>query len=226
MDGLIEAAGAAGATLVYVDNVYAYGPADQPMTEDLPPAATTRKGRLRARLAETLLAAHRAGTVRAVIGRGSDYFGPGVRQSAAGERLFPAVLSGGKAMWAGSLDQPHSLTFVDDFARVLVTLGVREEALGQIWHAPPAEALTGRQFIELVFAVAGKPPKLGTISPLMIRLVGLVNPMVRELGELVYEFEAPFILDGSKYLRAFGGGPTPHREAIRATLDWYAATPS
>jgi nucleoside-diphosphate-sugar epimerase len=222
MDGLIDAAGAAGATLVYVDNLYAYGPVDRPMTEEMPPAATTRKGRLRARLAATLLAAHRAGTVRAVIGRGSDYYGPGVRQSAAGERLFPAVLSGGKAMWAGSLDQPHSLTFIDDFARVLITLGEREEALGQVWHAPPAEALTGRQFIELAFAEAGKPPKVGTVSPLMIRLVGFVNPMVRELGELVYEFESPFILDGSKYLRTFGGGPPPHREAIRATLDWYA----
>jgi nucleoside-diphosphate-sugar epimerase len=222
MDGLIEAAGAAGATLVYADNLYAYGSVDRAMTEDLPAAATTRKGRLRVRLAERLLAAHRAGTVRAVIGRGSDYYGPGVRQSAAGERLFPAVLSGDKAMWAGSLDQPHSLTFVDDFARVLVTLAEREEALGQVWHAPPAEPLTGRQFIELAFAVAGKPPKVGTVSPLMIRLVGLVNPMVRELGELVYEFDTPFILDGSKYLRAFGGAPTPHREAIPATLRWYA----
>ena len=140
----------------------------------------------------------------------------------AGDRLFPPVLSGGKAMWAGSLDQPHSLTFIDDFARVLVTLGEREEALGQVWHAPPAEALTGRQFIELAFTEAGKPAKIGTVSPLMIRLVGLVNPMVRELGELVYEFEAPFGLEGSKYLRTFGGAPTPHREAIRATLDWYA----
>jgi nucleoside-diphosphate-sugar epimerase len=222
MDRLIDAAGAAGATLVYADNLYAYGPVERPMTEELPPAATTRKGKLRAQLAETLLAADRAGTVRAVVGRGSDYYGPGVRQSAAGERLFPAVLSGGKAMWAGSLDQPHSLTFIDDFARVLVTLGEREEALGHIWHAPPAEALTGRQFIELAFAEAGKPPKVGTVSPLMIRLVGLVNPMVRELSELVYEFEAPFVLDGSKYLRAFGGVPTPHREAIRATLGWYA----
>jgi nucleoside-diphosphate-sugar epimerase len=222
MDGLIDAAGAAGATLVYADNLYAYGPVDRPMTEEMPSEATTRKGQLRARLAETLLAAHRAGTVRAAIGRGSDYYGPGVRQSAAGERLFPAVLSGGKAMWAGSLDQPHSLTFIDDFAQVLVTLGEREEAWGQVWHAPPAEPLTGRQFIELAFAEAGKPPKVGTVSPLMIRLVGLVNPMIRELGELVYEFEAPFVLDGSKYLRVFGGAPTPHRDAIRATLSWYA----
>jgi nucleoside-diphosphate-sugar epimerase len=226
MDGLIDAAGAAGATLVYADNLYAYGSGDRPMTEEMPSAATTRKGKLRAKLAETLLAAHRSGMVRAVIGRGSDYFGPGVRQSAAGERLFPAVLSGDKAMWAGSLDQPHSLTFIDDFARVLVTLGEREEAFGQVWHAPPAEPLTGRQFIELAFAEAGKPPKIGTVSPLVIRLVGLVNPMIRELGELVYEFEAPFILDGSKYLRTFGGAPTPHAAAIRSTLGWYAESPS
>lgn len=223
MDGLIGAASAAGAKLVYTDNLYAYGPVDRPMTEDLPAAATTRKGRLRARLAEVLLAAHRAGTVRATIGRGSDYYGPGVLNSAAGDRLFPAVLSGGTARWAGRLDQPHSLTYVEDFARVLVTLGEREEALGEVWHAPPAEPLTGRQFIELAFAEAGRPPKVGTYSRLMLRLVGLVNPMVRELDELAYEFEAPFILDGSKYQRAFGGAPTSHREALRATLDWFAA---
>jgi nucleoside-diphosphate-sugar epimerase len=222
MEGLIGAAGAAGATLVYVDNVYAYGAVDRPMTEDLPMTAKTRKGRLRAQLAETLLAAHRAGRVRAVIGRGSDYYGPGVANSVAGDRLFPHVLSGGKAMWAGNLDQPHSLTFIDDFARVLVTLGEREEALGEAWHAPPAEALTGRQFIELAFAEAGRSPKIGTVSPLMIRLVGLVNPMVRELGELAYEFKAPFVLDGTKYQRAFGGAPTTHAAAIRATLGWYA----
>ena len=53
MDSLIAAAGAAYATLVYVDNAYAYGPVDRPMTEDMP-AAATKKGRLRARLADTL----------------------------------------------------------------------------------------------------------------------------------------------------------------------------
>lgn len=222
MDGLIAAAAATGATLVYTDNLYAYGPVDRPMTEELPPAATTHKGRLRARLAETLMAAHRAGRVRGVIGRSSDYYGPGVRLSIAGERLFPAVLKGGRAMWAGSLDQPHSLSYIDDVARVLVTLAEREEAWGHIWHAPPAEALTGRQFIELAFAEAGKPVKVGAVSPLLIRLAGLVNPMARELCELIYEFDAPFVLDGSKYLRDFGGAPTPHRDALRATLAWYA----
>ena len=132
MAALIAAAGAADATLVYVDNAYAYGPVDRPMTEDMPAEATTKKGRLRARLAATLLAAHRAGTVRAVIGRGSDYFGPGVTNSVAGDRVFPALLGGKKALWVGSLDQPHTMTYVDDFARVLITLGARPEAQGQV----------------------------------------------------------------------------------------------
>ncbi|MDQ2655166.1 MAG: NAD-dependent epimerase/dehydratase family protein, partial [Chloroflexota bacterium] len=170
MDSLIAAAGAANATLVYVDNAYAYGPVDRPMTEDMPLSATTKKGRLRARLANTLLAAHRAGTVRAVIGRGSDYFGPGVTNSVAGDRVFPAILSGKKAMWAGSLDQPHTMTYVKDFARVLITLGSRPEAQGQVWHAPAAEPLTGRQFLTLASELAGQPPRPGTYSPLLIRL--------------------------------------------------------
>jgi nucleoside-diphosphate-sugar epimerase len=223
MDGLIAAAGAADATLVYVDNLYAYGPVDRPMTEDLPMAATTKKGSLRARLAETLLAAHHAGQVRAVIGRGSDYFGPGVVNSVAGDRLFPAILQGKKAMWVGSLDQPHSLTFIDDYARVLVTLGAREEAWGQLWHAPPAEPLTGRQFLTLACAEAGQTPRIGAYPSLVIRLAGLVDPLLRELNELAYEFEQPFILDGAKFQQRFGFVPMPHRQALRATLDWYAA---
>jgi nucleoside-diphosphate-sugar epimerase len=201
MAGLIAAAGAADAPLVYVDNLYAYGPVDRPMTEDLPLVATTKKGRLRAQLAETLLAAHRAGQVRAVIGRGSDYFGPGVVNSVAGDRLFPAILHGKKAMWAGSLDQPHSLTFIDDFARVPVRFGAREEAWGQVWHAPPAEPLTGRQFLTLACAEAGQPTRVGSYPSWVIRLAGLFDPMLRELNELAYEFE----------------------QALRTTFDWYAA---
>lgn len=222
METLIAAAGAANATLVYVDNAYAYGPVDRPMTEDMPAAAPTKKGRLRARLADTLLAAHHAGTVRAVIGRGSDYFGPGVTNSVAGDRVFPAILAGKKAMWVGGLDQPHTMTYIDDFARVLITLGSRPEALGQVWHAPASEPLTGRQFLTLASELAGQPPRHGTYSPLLIRLAGLFNPVLRELPELAYEFTAPFILDGSRYQAAFGGTPTAHRDVLRATLDWYA----
>lgn len=218
---VIEGAAAAGARLVYADNLYAYGPVQGPLTEDTPPTAATRKGALRARIAETLLEAHRAGRVRVALGRASDFYGPGALNAMAGERVFARALAGQRALWLGSLDAPHSLTFIDDFARVLITLGAREEAWGRVWHAPDAGALTGREFLSLVFAELGRPPRLGSNGRTALRLVGLFSAQLRELGELMYQFEQPFVLDGSRYTRAFGEAATPHREAIRTTLAWY-----
>jgi nucleoside-diphosphate-sugar epimerase len=160
MEGIIQGAAAAGARLVYGDNLYGYGPVDGPLTEDLPDRATGPNGRVRAQLAQTLLAAHRAGTVEATIGRASDFFGPQVRVSAMGERVFPAVLSGRPAQVLPDPDTPHTYTFVDDAAAALVTLGNRDPALGQVWHVPSAETPTTRRFVELVFEQAGQPPRL------------------------------------------------------------------
>ncbi len=44
--------------------------------------------------------------------------------------------------------------------------------------------------------------------------------MMREIEEMLYEYEEPFIMDHSKFERAFGGDTTPHREGIRHTLEW------
>jgi nucleoside-diphosphate-sugar epimerase len=103
-----------------------------------------------------------------------------------------------------------------------VTLGERDEADGQVWHLPAAEPLTGRQFLTLVYEAAGHPAKPGVATRTMIRLVGLFNPLVRELNETLYQFERPFISDASKFESAFGPFvPTPHREAVRRTVDWF-----
>ncbi|HEX8358824.1 MAG TPA: SDR family oxidoreductase [Longimicrobium sp.] len=223
MEAVVAAGEAEGARVVYADNLYMYGPTAGPMTEDTPVRPTTKKGAIRARLAEQLLGAHERGRVRAAIGRGSDFYGPGPLNAVAGERLFGAVRAGKKAMWVGRLDEPHSVTFIDDFARVLATLGERPEALGSVWHTPDAGALTGRELIEAAFREAGKPPKAGTYSRTAIRLVGLFSPQMRELVEMMYQFEQPFVLDGSRFTRTFGDAATPHAEGIRRTLEWYRA---
>jgi hypothetical protein len=89
MDGIIAGAAAAGARLVYGDNLYCYGPVSGPITEGLPYRATGPNGRVRAQLAEALLAAHERGTVRAIIGRASDFFWPHVRVSAMSQAPRP-----------------------------------------------------------------------------------------------------------------------------------------
>ena len=222
MDAAIEAASSAAAKLVYADNLYMYGKVEGAMTEETPYDPVSRKGALRARLADALLTAHGDGKVLATIGRASDFYGPGPLNAVAGERLFNAVLRGKRAMWVGDLDAPHTFTYVDDFARVLVTLGEREEALGEIWHTPSPEPITGRRFIELVFDEAGRPPKLGTYARPAMRVAGLFSPQLREFVEMLYQFEGPFVLDGGKYARVFGDvTPTPYRDGIARTLQWH-----
>jgi nucleoside-diphosphate-sugar epimerase len=218
LDGTAEA----GAKLVFADNLYVYGPPEGPMTEETPQRAQGKKGRVRMEMAAAILGAHGDGRLRCTIGRVSDYYGPRGTTTTVGDNLLKPVLRGKRARWLGSLDQPHTLNYLEDMARALVTLGERQEADGQVWHLPAAEPLTGRQFLTLVYEAAGLAPKVGVAPRPMIRLVGVFNPLVRELNETLYQFERPFVSDASKFQGAFGPfEPTPHRDAVGRTVDWF-----
>jgi nucleoside-diphosphate-sugar epimerase len=221
LDNIISAVSAEGATLVYIDNNYMYAPTSQPLTEESLQAPVTRKGKLRKQLAETILAAHAHGQIKATIGRTPDFYGPGVRTSAVGEQFFTAVVEGKRVPWLGKLDVPHVLAFVEDTARGLLVLGTHEEALGQVWHLPTAQALTGRQYIALASRAAGVQARPLAVPGLMLRVLGLTNPVLRESVEMLYEFNEPLLFDASKYIQAFGGLPTPHQEAMRRAVAWY-----
>jgi nucleoside-diphosphate-sugar epimerase len=220
--GVLTGAEAAGAKLVVAENLYMYGRVDRPMTEDMPHAATTRKGRVRAAMSEALLAAHRSGRVRVAIGRGADFYGPGVLESAIGERVFFPALAGKGASAIGDLDQPHTYTYIDDFGTALANLGERDEALGRAWHVPNAPTVTTREVIAAIYRQLGLPPKMGGMGRLMLMLGGLVIPEARESIEMIYQFERPFIVDHSDYARTFGNHPaTPLEEGLRRTINWY-----
>jgi nucleoside-diphosphate-sugar epimerase len=212
--------------MVAVDNLYMYGPTDgQPLTEDLPYAATTRKGSVRAQMATGLLAADESGKLRVTVGRASDYFGPRGLLTAMGERVFYPALAGKKARVLGDPDQLHSYTYLPDIARGLIVLGEREEADGKAWHLPNARAVTTRQFIEMVFAAAGTEPGIQAMPRFMVSAVGLFNGNVRELKEMLYEFEEPFVVDSTRFEAAFGSEATPLPEAIETTVDWFRSHP-
>jgi nucleoside-diphosphate-sugar epimerase len=221
MRGVLGGAAATGARIVYADNLYAYGPFDGPLTEDLPSRAAGPHGRVRTTLADELMEANAAGTVRATIGRASDYFGPWGRQSTAGERLFDPALAGKATQVLGDPDLPHTFIYLGDFARGLVILGTRDEALGEVWHLPSAETLSTRDFARLVFEAAGQQPKLNAIPSALLAIMALFSPTLRAVREQQYQRDAPWVVDHSKFARAFGAEVTPHREAIAATLDWY-----
>jgi nucleoside-diphosphate-sugar epimerase len=220
--GVLEGAASAGAKLIAMENLYMYGPTGgRPLTEDLPYAPNTRKGRVRAMMSEELMEAHSSGRVRVAIGRASDYFGPRVLVSAAGEQVFGRAVQGKSAQVAGDPNQPHTYTYAPDVGRGLTILGEREEALGQVWHLPSPETLTTRQFVEMIFEEVGKPARIQAAPKILLRAMGLFNPGMRELIEMLYEFEEPFVVDHSNFEQAFGEQATPLKKAIGETVRWY-----
>src|SRR5215212_136017 len=220
--GVLEGAASAGAKLIAMENLYMYGPTyGQPLTEDLPYAANTRKGRVRAMMTEELMEAHKSSRVRVAIGRASDFFGSRVLASAAGEQVFGRAVQGMSAQVAGDPDQPHTYTYTPDIGKGLVILGEQEEALGQAWHLPSPETTTTRQFVEKIFKEVGKPVRIQVAPKILLRAIGLFNPVLRETIEMRYEFEEPFVLDTSDFIRTFGDQATPLREAIQRTVRWY-----
>jgi len=225
--GVLAAAEHTGALLVVLENLYGYGPTGgKPMTEDLPLAATTVKGRTRAAMTAELLAAAEAGRVRIAIGRASDFFGAGVTQgSALGERVFGNALAGRRADFIGNPDLPHTYSYVPDIAAGLATLGTDARAAGQVWHLPGPPAVTTRALLDLVAGEVGHPVGIRSVPKLALRPLGLVNPVLRELAETYYQFDQPFILDTSKYETAFGTAGTPLPAAVAATVAWYRTRP-
>lgn len=218
---IIQGVAASGAKLIVGDNLYMYGSVKGLLREDLPNTAKTQKGRTRAQMAEALIEAHQQGIVRVAIGRSSDFYGPGVIDSVMGDRVFPAILAGKTASAVGNLDLPHTYTFIDDFGKALVILGEQEKALGQIWHVPNAETITTREFLTLAFEAAGHLPKMSGMGKFMMRLGGIFIPGARETVEMMYEFEQPFVVDHSKYVRVFGNHATSMDKGIQRTLEWY-----
>ena len=225
MKAITEGAASAGSTLIFGDNLYAYGPVDGPLTEDLPYRASGANGRTRARIAEDLMKAHEDGRIRAAIGRASDFFGPHAHQSTVGDGVFARALAGKPARVLGDPDVPHTVTYIEDFGKALATLGSRDEALGGVWHVPNADSVTMRRFVELAFAEAGKPPNLRAAPSWGLALAGLFNPTLRAVREQLYQSERPWVVDSSKFERTFGWKATPLPEAVRATAAWFRERP-
>lgn len=225
---LLSVAEQTGAVLVTMSNLYGYGPVDHPMVESDPLRATHRKGRVRSAMWLDALAAHTAGRVRVTEARASDYFGPGVMGTAhLGERVVPKVLAG-KTIWViGDPDAPHSWTYLPDIGRALAILGTDERALGRAWHVPTNPPASQRAVVQRMAALAGvRAPHVRGIPSWALRAGGLALPLLRELAEVYYQFDRPFVLDSSSFSRTFGVQPTPMDDALASTIAWWRQRPA
>ena len=221
------AVASAGALLVVAENLYCYGPAAGPLTEDLPLTAMTRKGAVRANMWRDLQAAHQAGRLRVVAGRASDFFGPGVAGgSVVGGRFFGAVVKGRAAEVTGDPDCLHTYTYIADFGEALVRLSEVPGTWGRAWHVPSAPAVSTRAFAGRAATIAGTTPRLRRLARWQLRLAGMFVPAVREMVEMLYEFQQDWVVDHSAYAAVLGDHATPLDTALAATVASQLACPA
>jgi nucleoside-diphosphate-sugar epimerase len=222
-ESVVTAARSAGARLVSFENTYMVGDTGgAPITEETPLRPHTRKGRVRLEMAQRLAELAERGTLEVATARASDYLGPrGTAQSPLGDRVIGALLAGRPAQVIGDPDQPHSYTFTRDAGRLLVELGTRDDVVGEVFHVPNAPARATRALVEQAAALLGLSARVRVAPRLLLRALGLVNPTVRELDEMRYEFTQPFVVDGRKATERLGLEPTPLEEALAQTVTWF-----
>ncbi|SDU95979.1 Nucleoside-diphosphate-sugar epimerase [Microlunatus sagamiharensis] len=215
---LLTTAERTGATLVTAASLYPYGPVDAPMTEGMPDVATDHKGRLRARMWAEAKAAHDAGRLAAVEVRASDYLGAGVGLNGHVSRHVPAAARGRAAWMIGRPDLPHTFTDVADMGRTLARVAFDEGTWGQVWHAVSGPPSTQRAALDGALAALGRPAVAVHGLPVpLVRATGVVSPMMRELGQLGYVFERPYVMDSSRTQAALGLAPSPWEDTLRRT---------
>jgi len=219
----LEAAIASGAKLVALDCLYMYGAPAGPMTEATPVAPCSKKGELRAELAALRLAALARGAAPVAIARASDFFGPDLPNSWFGHRFFARAFSGKPVECLGDPDQLHAYTYADDVAAALVQLADAPDATG-VWHVPTLPARASRQLAHALARALGLEIEMKRMSRALLRTLGLVAPFMRELPEMAYQWEQPFILDDTKFRARFAAAPTPLATQLATTAAWARRT--
>jgi nucleoside-diphosphate-sugar epimerase len=189
------------------------------MREDSPRRASGGKRGVRT----ALLDAREASAANTVSVVASDYYGPGAENAHAGARMLEAAFGGKRLAAIGNPDLPHSFTYLPDLAAAMVRAAQRPELWNRVLHAPTAPPTTQRAMAEGYARAAGlRPPRVAGIPGWALRALGTVNRQMRELAEMAYQFDAPFVMDSTRSEAALGLSPTPLEEGFAATVAWWA----
>jgi nucleoside-diphosphate-sugar epimerase len=220
---LLEAAFAREAVLAVAENLYMYARGSGVIDESTPEIPPSRKGKLQHSLHGRLIEAGERRGLKWVSVRASDFYGPGaILQSVFGTtRFLDPLFAGKRPGLLGDPDQPHTYTYVGDYGRALAHAALTPEAYGRAWIVPNDRTMTSREVARLFFAASGRGTDVSRIPRVLINVLGLFNPVLRELGEVLYQKEERYVVDGSLFKSRFGFTPTPLEDGVQRTLEWY-----
>ena len=220
MRNVVEACSAKNSKLIFFDNVYAYGKVNGVMTEETPVNPSSKKGEVRAKLLEYLNEEIRKKNITALIARAADFYGPyteGV--SLISISVLDKFLKGKKAQWFCNTKVKHSFTNTGDCGKALYLLSKSESNFNQTWHMPTANpAKTGEELIKIAAEKLNVKPDYTVLKKWMFKLIGTFNPLIKELTEMLYQYEDDYIFDSSKFEKKFNFTPTPYEQGIDESI--------
>jgi len=221
MSDVIAACKEFNSKLVFFDNMYMYDPKylDR-MTEETPINPPSKKGKIRAEVAQMILDEVNAGTLTALIARSADFYGPGIKNSSMmNETIVKPLKTGGKANLLGSVNSKHSYTYTPDAGKATAMLGNTANAYNQVWHLPTApEPFTGAQWTWLIASELGVKPDYQRVNKFMVWILGYFTPIMKEILEMMYQNKKDYIFDSSKFEKRFAFRPTPYHIGIKETI--------
>ena len=221
MKAVLDACIKYNSRLVFFDNVYMYDINAIPhMTEESSINPSSRKGEVRRQIAQMILDDIKAGRLLALIARSADFYGPDNEKSVVMEIGYKNLKKDKRANWFINADKKHSFTFTPDAAKATALLGNTVDAFNQVWHLPTdRNALTGREFFDL-FARELKVKSRVLVMPMwLIKLMGLFVPVLKEMPEMMYQYDRDYFFDSSKFDKRFKFNATTYQEGVRIIVE-------
>jgi nucleoside-diphosphate-sugar epimerase len=218
---VIDGCKANNSKLVFFDNIYMVDINHiGNITEDAPMRPPSKKGAVRAEVDRQIIQAYETGEIKALIARSADFYGPNIGNSVFQETVVNNLMKGKSANWLASAKYKHSMTYTPDAAIATAILGNTEDAYNQIWNLPTAaDPPTGKEWIEACARELGVKPKMMVASKFIIRMMGLFNPIMKELLEMMYQNDRDYIFNSSKFEKRFDFKPTPYAEGIKKVVE-------
>ena len=225
MQNAIDACAEHGAKLIFFDNVYMYGKVNGMMTEETPFNPCSKKGDVRAHIAQMLLDAVATKKITGMIARAADFYGPNTPLSMFTALVVENALKGKSPQALVRTDAKHSFTFTPDCGRALIDLALDNSAYNQTWHLPTCNpAMTAQEMSDTFLKlIPSEKNKMQVLSKTVLSILGLFIPILRELKEMLYQYESEYYFDSTKFEKHFGYGATNYEQGLEQTAVYYKA---
>lgn len=221
MRSVIDACKKHDTKLVFFDNIYMYDANHlNRMTEETPINPPSQKGEVKAELVKMIMNEVDKGALTALIARAADFYGPGIKNtSILTEMVIDPISKGKTADWMGSVYFKHAFTYTPDAGKATALLGNTDSAYNQVWHMPTAKnAPTGKEWIGQVASAFNTKPKHRVASKFILKIMGIFIPVLREMPEMIYQYDRDYVFNSDKFEKAFNFKPTSYEDGLKEII--------